>query len=165
MCIVGSRRAAPYTEPIMKFHTQIAVFLLLCAGGAERAWPDVVMPIESVASFVNIRMAPDATSEVVGQLQQGSQLRYVRTVDGWYEVELEGGGTGFVSVDWTRLVADDDRHVAAATTDQSAPAEAMEEPASVAEPVGPHIRALTGRRPPPPGARRRSPCRRSRDPA
>lgn len=119
----------------MKIHTQVAVLLLLCAGGAERAWPDVVMPIESVASFVNIRMAPDATSEVVGQLQQGSQLRYVRTVDGWYEVELEGGGTGFVSVDWTRLVADDDRHVAAATTDQSAPAEAMEEPAEVAEPV------------------------------
>jgi hypothetical protein len=118
----------------MKIHTQIAIFLLLCTGASEHVWSDVVVPIESVDSFVNIRLAPDATSEVVGRLQQGSQLRYVRTVDGWYEVELEGGGTGFVSVDWARLVADDEGHVAAVTgneatplaaaADQSAPTEA-----------------------------------------
>jgi Bacterial SH3 domain/Chaperone of endosialidase len=127
----------------MKIHTQIAIFLLLYAGTAERAWPDVVVPIESVDSFVNIRLAPDAASEIVGRLQQGSQLRYVRTVDEWYEVELEGGGTGFVSVDWARLLADDEGHVAAeagdtaapiaATTDQSATIDAAVEPAPLAE--------------------------------
>lgn len=99
----------------MKIHTQIAIFLLLCIGAGERAWPDFVVPIDSVDRFVNIRLAPDAASEVVGRLHQGSKLRYVRTVDGWYEVELEGGGTGFVSVDWAKLVADDEDHVAAVT--------------------------------------------------
>jgi hypothetical protein len=129
----------------MKIHTQITVFLLLCGGAGERAWPDVVVPVESVGSFVNVRMAPDATSKVVGRLQQGSRLRYVRTVENWHEVELEGGGTGFVSADWTKIVADGEDHVAAASgdaaeppaapTDPGTPTESPAEPAPVAEPA------------------------------
>ncbi len=129
----------------MKIQTQIAVFFLLFAGAGEHAWPEVVVPIESVDSFVNIRLAPDATSEIIGRLQQGSQLRYVRTVDGWYEVELEGGGTGFISVDWARLVPDEEDHVAAATGGATEPlaeteqqgvsTEAAAQPTAVAEPA------------------------------
>lgn len=129
----------------MKIHTRIAVLLLLCAGFAERAWPEVVVPIDSVASFVNVRLAPDAASEIVGRLQQGSQLRYVRTVDGWYEVELEGGGTGFVSVEWAKLLPDGEDHVAGASgveaqppavsTDSDASREAVVDAETATEPA------------------------------
>ncbi|MCI0517495.1 MAG: SH3 domain-containing protein, partial [Woeseiaceae bacterium] len=129
----------------MNSHTRIAVLLLLCAGFAGRAWPEVVVPIDSVASFVNVRLAPDAASEIVGRLQQGSQLRYVRTVDGWYEVELEGGGTGFVSVEWAKLLPDSEDHVAgvsgvavqppAEATDPNAPTDAVVEAETVADPA------------------------------
>ncbi len=104
----------------MKIHARIAIFLLLCTGAFERAWADTVMPIESVGSFVNIRMAADAASEVVGRLHKGSQLPYVRTVDGWYEVELEGGGAGFISAEWASIVADEDEFATPATGEEPA---------------------------------------------
>ncbi|MDH3748676.1 MAG: tail fiber domain-containing protein [Gammaproteobacteria bacterium] len=65
---------------------------------------EVVVPIESVESFVNIRMSPQAGTEIVGQLSRDDELVYVRTVDGWHEVELPGGGTGYVHGDWANIV-------------------------------------------------------------
>ena len=124
----------------MNIPVQIVVLLLLCTGAFEIAWADSVAPVESVDRYVNIRMAPDAASEVVGRLHKGSTLRYVRTVDGWHEVELEGGGTGFISAEWASVVADEDDHVAAATevatdaADEPETSTTDEEPAVEIEP-------------------------------
>jgi len=68
---------------------------------------DVVTPVAKVESYVRIRSAPDASSEAIGRLHKSKPRPHVRTLDGWYEVELEDGTTGFVSSDWSVLVADE----------------------------------------------------------
>ena len=66
-----------------------------------------VVPIDKVENNINIRLSPDATSDVVGKLDQGSSIELVSTVEGWYEVQLEGDATGYVSSDWSRVVVDE----------------------------------------------------------
>lgn len=69
---------------------------------------DVVVPVEGVESFVNVREAPEAGTEIVGRLQKGIPLNHVGTVDGWHEVEIdEEGTTGFVSADWSVVIPDE----------------------------------------------------------
>lgn len=62
---------------------------------------EVVVPIESVENHINIRMSADAKSEIVGHLNQGDYLPLVESIEDWYEVEIAGGATGFVSADWS----------------------------------------------------------------
>jgi hypothetical protein len=68
---------------------------------------DVVVPIESVENNVNIRLSPDASSDVVGKLDQGSSLEWVASEEGWHEVQLEGDSTGYISADWSRVVVEE----------------------------------------------------------
>ena len=69
---------------------------------------DVVVTNESVESFVNVRQSPEAGAEIVGRLQKGVPRRLVQSVPGWHEVELDDEGTtGFVSADWSQVVADE----------------------------------------------------------
>lgn len=68
---------------------------------------DVVVPIDKVESSVNIRSAPDASSDVVGRLKQGESLRLVGSEPGWHEVQLTGDATGFISADWARVRAEE----------------------------------------------------------
>lgn len=82
---------------------------------------EVVVPIDSVEEHVNIRLSPDAKSEIVGRLEQGDSAVLVATNDGWHEVEIVGGSTGFISADWTNVLA-------------AAPTPAEETAESVAEP-------------------------------
>ena len=65
---------------------------------------EVVVPIDSVEYHVNIRMSPDAKSEIVGRLYQGDSAAVVHSSPEWHEVEIAGGATGFISVDWTILL-------------------------------------------------------------
>ena len=66
-----------------------------------------VVPVDKVENNINIRLSPDATSDVVGKLDQGSSIELVSTVEGWYEVQLEGDATGYISSDWSRIVVDE----------------------------------------------------------
>ncbi len=68
---------------------------------------DTVETIDSVESYVNIRSAPEAGADVVGRLQKGIPLPHVRSVEGWHEVEVSEDLTGFVSADWSQVVADE----------------------------------------------------------
>ena len=70
------------------------------------ALADVVVPAEKVENSVNIRLEPDSTTDVVGELRKGESLPHVSSVDGWHEVQLDGGATGFVSADWSRVEPD-----------------------------------------------------------
>jgi hypothetical protein len=83
----------------MKKKLGLCLLMLPLLGSA-----DTVVPIESVESFVNIRRAPEAGAEVIGQLQRGVPLEHVDTVPGWHEVEVSEGLTGFVSADWSEVV-------------------------------------------------------------
>jgi len=77
--------------------------LLVCVLALPSA-AEVVVPIDSVEYHVNIRMSPDAKSEIVGRLYQGDSAVVVRSSAEWHEVEIAGGATGFISVDWTILL-------------------------------------------------------------
>ncbi len=68
---------------------------------------DSVVPIDKVENSVNIRLSPDASTDVVGELYQGSSAELVSELEGWYEVQLEGDATGYISADWSRIVADE----------------------------------------------------------
>lgn len=62
---------------------------------------------DDVETYVNIRSAPDAAADVVGRLYRGSPLPLVGGVQGWHEVEVGGGVTGFVSADWSAVLAEE----------------------------------------------------------
>jgi hypothetical protein len=65
---------------------------------------EFVVPIETVEEYVNIRMIPDAKSEIVGRLFQGDSATLVQSVPEWHEIRIAGGATGFISSEWTNVV-------------------------------------------------------------
>ncbi|MDH5241730.1 MAG: hypothetical protein OEW73_13195, partial [Gammaproteobacteria bacterium] len=93
---------------------------------------DSVVPIDAVEESVNIRLSPDATSEIVGKLEQGSSAELVNSIEGWHEVKLVGGATGFISADWTRVLTDAELAVSVEAT-TSAEEVTAEEIAEVVE--------------------------------
>ena len=96
-----------------------AVILVLCAAfGAALA--DVVVPVDEVETYVNIREEPTSGGAVVGRLNRGDQLAFVQTVDGWHEVELEDGSRGFIHADWAQVVADAEEGEAVADVESAA---------------------------------------------
>ena len=72
---------------------------------------DSVVPIDKVEKSVNIRMSPDAKSDIVGKLNQGDSVRLAGSTEGWHEVVLEGDASGFISADWSRVIPDTDKAV------------------------------------------------------
>lgn len=112
----------------------VLAFPLLCAA-------DVVVTIDSVDSYVNIRKSPEAGTEIVGRLQKGVPLQLVKSVPGWHEVELDDeGNTGFVSADWSNVIVDDVAEDVDQAADEEPPApeavaEVAEEPEPAPEPV------------------------------
>ena len=100
----------------MRIATALAFILLSVAAGA-----DMVVPVDKVENYVNIRSAPDASSDVISRLQKGIPRPHVGTENGWHEVELEEGMKGYVSADWAVVVPD------SAVADDEAEAVADEE--------------------------------------
>jgi len=82
-------------------------FVLLVLSAPILCLADTVVPVDEVESYVNIRQAPQASAEVVGRLEQGTSLPFVASIDGWNEVQLDSGKSGFISADWTVVVADE----------------------------------------------------------
>jgi len=101
---------------------RVLTALLFLAVSAPIAADDVV-PADEVESYVNIRSAPDASADAVSRLHRSRPRMHVRTLDGWYEVELDDGTTGFVSSDWSKIVAETE-----SDADESAVAAAVETP-------------------------------------
>ena len=113
---------------------------------------EVVVPIDSVENFVNIRLSSDAKSEIVGRLQQGESTPIVQSIPEWHEVEIAGGATGFISADWTNVLDEAPAPVAEQVaeelvTDKEEPAEAqaefVEEPAVAGE-AGAEVEVVAG---------------------
>ena len=84
----------------------IRIVLVAGLSFSYAALADVVVPVDEVETYVNIRNAPESSSEVVGRLQQGSSLQHVGSIDGWHEVRLDDDSTGFLSADWSNVVAE-----------------------------------------------------------
>jgi uncharacterized protein YgiM (DUF1202 family) len=114
----------------------VPVLLLL----SSWCFADVVITAEKVENNVNIRMSPDASSEIVGRLNKGEKLELVNSIEGWHEVEIEGGATGFVSADWSRVVSaaaaeEAATEVVAAVAEETAAVEIAESVADAVEEV------------------------------
>ncbi len=124
----------------MKIRLGLLVLLLPMCGMA-----DTVVPVDDVESHVNIRLEPDATSDIVGRLNQGDALDLVSEVDGWYEVELEGDATGYISADWARVVTDE--LPVETLADEAAP-EAVPEPVAESAPPEPPLETGVEETPP-----------------
>jgi uncharacterized protein YgiM (DUF1202 family) len=88
---------------------------------------DVVVPVDSVQEFVNIRAEPDVDSDVIGRLYQGDNMSLVRSVDDWHEIRIEEGLNGYISADWTNVVTDADAQ-AGDTVGELKPEEEIVEP-------------------------------------
>jgi len=67
---------------------------------------DVVVPVETVKQFVNIRAESDAESDIIGRLYQGDNMPLVQSVEGWHEIEIEADFNGFISADWTKVISE-----------------------------------------------------------
>ncbi len=117
-------------------HTKVLLAAALVF--APLAMADVVVPVDKVSSYVNVRGNPDASADVVGRLNQGDSLPHLGTENGWRKVKLEGDAVGYISADWTNLVAEalgdevtaDDAvaEIADASGDEDAAPEAPAEP-------------------------------------
>jgi competence protein ComEC len=78
----------------------IILIVLACGPAAAQ---DLVTPADRVTTHVNIRSTANEEAAAIGQLQIGEALPLVSSVPRWYEVQLAGGQTGFVSKSWTRV--------------------------------------------------------------
>lgn len=92
---------------------------------------DTVVPVKKVETHVNIRQSADSDADTVGRLQQGSSLPLVSSTDGWNEVRLESGDSGFISADWTVIVVDEEAPAAEPEPSQEPESEPL--PDTVAE--------------------------------
>ena len=115
--------------------------LLLLLSTAVSA--DVVVPVDKVENSVNVRLEADTTSDVVAELQKGGSLPLVGSIEGWYEVQLEGDATGFISADWTRVEPDPVAEPEPEPEPEPAP-EPTPEPAPEPEPAPVPVAAETG---------------------
>ena len=88
---------------------------------------DVVVPIDSVQQFVNIRAEADADSDVIGRLYQGDSMLHVQSIDGWHEIEIEPDLNGYISSDWATVVTDAERAAAVAAAAEPVPESSPEE--------------------------------------
>lgn len=86
----------------MRMSSLLLLFILPLAAIA-----DVVVPADKVEISVNIRLEPDATSDVVGKLRKGESVPHRGSEAGWHEVQLEDDSTGYISADWSVVQVDE----------------------------------------------------------
>lgn len=78
---------------------------VLAAPGPDRAVAQRVLPAERVRSRINVREAASRKSAVVAQLAVGEQADLIGSEPGWRQIRLRDGATGYVSEEWSRIVA------------------------------------------------------------
>ena len=76
-----------------------------------------IVPISKVKNHVNVRQSPDANSAIVGTLQPGEPASLVSKAQGWYQITLSNGTTGFVSQDWVQTVEEESAAAEAASSE------------------------------------------------
>jgi hypothetical protein len=74
------------------------------AGFASVGAADQVTPSQRVKSRLNVRAEAAPGSRVVAGLRPGDVAPLVATRDGWHEVQLEDGSTGFVSAAFSEVL-------------------------------------------------------------
>ncbi len=110
-----------------------ALVLFITLGLPALATADVVVPIDSVEQFVNIRAEATAESYVIGRLYQSDNMLLVKPGTGWHEIEIEPDLNGYISADWATVVTEAELAAAVAKiaevpeTPEPSPEEVVEE--------------------------------------
>lgn len=112
------------------------VLACLLAALASASAADQVTPSERVQSRLNVREQAAVGSRVVGALQRGEVALLLASHDGWHEVKLADGSTGFVSAAYTEVIADPE-------PEQPAPPEIPYEPVTARD-LSPRRGAFAG---------------------
>ena len=107
-----------------------ALVLLITSGLPALATADIVVPIDSVEQFINIRSEATSESYVIGRLYQGDNVLLVKPGAGWHEIEIEPDLNGYISADWANVVTEAELAAAIAKI-----AEVPETPESAFAPV------------------------------
>jgi uncharacterized protein YgiM (DUF1202 family) len=87
----------------------------------------------SEGATLNVRSAPSSSGEVLGYLERGDMMPFMSEKDGWYEIEVEEGLSGWVSAKFSGLETVGAENLSPATEPEAegetlAGAEPMEEP-------------------------------------
>lgn len=91
----------------MTTHTLRAIALgLFLTALAGPSLAELVTPSDQVKSRLNVRAKGVTGSRVVGALRPGDTVTLLATQNGWHQVRLEDGATGFVSAAYTELLPD-----------------------------------------------------------
>lgn len=109
-----------------------SLLFLIAMGLPSLTVADVVVPIDSVEQFVNIRAETNVESYVIGRLYKGDNMLHVQSVEGWHEVQIEPGLNGYISSDWGTVFPDAEA-AAAAYAAARMPETPEPEPEAVAE--------------------------------
>ena len=62
--------------------------------------PSVVTILGTETGYLNVRAGPDVSYDVVGKVLPGEQYAFLQLLEGWYEIKLPDGVTGFVKADY-----------------------------------------------------------------
>ena len=60
---------------------------------------------------LNVRVSPTTQSEIVSKLYNGASFDIVYTDNGWYNIRMNNGVTGFVSAEYVKKVKETDKNV------------------------------------------------------
>ena len=112
----------------------VALLIVLLPGLAAA---DVVVPIDTVQHFVNIRAEADPGSDIIGRLYQGDSIPLVQSVEGWHEVRIEADLHGYISADWTKLISEAAESEAQQASDVAADPDTGEAAQTVEAPAAP----------------------------
>ena len=104
----------------------IPAILILGLLAAGPGFGDEIVTSDAVSSYVKIRAKATTASEMIGALRPGKSAPMISESEDWYEIELSGGVTGYVSRHWTRrttsVVKPTGRRIYAADTPTEQPA-------------------------------------------
>ena len=89
------------------------LLFLIAMGLPSFTAADVVVPIDTIEQFVNIRAETNVESYVIGRLYKGDNMLHVQSVEGWHEVQIEPGLNGYISSDWGTVFPDAEAAAAA----------------------------------------------------
>ncbi|MEQ1678777.1 MAG: SH3 domain-containing protein, partial [Chitinophagaceae bacterium] len=62
--------------------------------------PSVLTILGTETGYLNVRSGPDISYDVVGTVRPEEQYPFLQLLEGWYEIKLPDGVTGFVKADY-----------------------------------------------------------------
>ncbi len=124
---VNGREVLLDTRPVIRENfTMVPVRFVSQAFGGRVAWDsfsrtvsihlqkpqktiDLLRIVCQEGNYVNVRSGPALSYGIVGKLYRGTLVDLLGAMGEWYQIQLNGGGVGWVSKNYTELVSNEGR--------------------------------------------------------